>query len=52
VTAPRNTWAIVSATGFRERVLLWDDVAHVVAGKEQKIRFAKADVAPEWLRTN
>jgi pimeloyl-ACP methyl ester carboxylesterase len=46
VTSPRNTLpierGIPGATG-----LLWDDVAHVVAGKEQKIRFAKTLF--DWL---
>jgi 3-oxoadipate enol-lactonase len=30
--------------------LLWEDVAHVVAGKEQKIRFARTLF--EWLESN
>jgi pimeloyl-ACP methyl ester carboxylesterase len=46
VTSPRTTIpiekAIPGATG-----LLWEDVAHVVAGKEQKIRFA--NTLFDWL---
>ena len=49
VTAPRTTLpierGIPGATG-----LLWDDVAHVVAGKEQKIRFARTLF--DWLGTH
>jgi pimeloyl-ACP methyl ester carboxylesterase len=49
VTSPRTTLpiekAIPGATG-----LLWEDVAHVVAGKEQKIRFA--NTLFEWLDKN
>ncbi len=47
VTSPRTTIpiekAIPGATG-----LLWEDVAHVVAGKEQKIRFA--NTLFDWLK--
>ena len=32
------------------RGILWEDVAHVVAGKEQKIRFARTLF--EWLGAN
>ena len=32
---------------FRQPQRLWDDVAHVVAGREQKIRFA--DTLFAWL---
>jgi 3-oxoadipate enol-lactonase len=49
VTAPRTTMpierGIPGATG-----LLWEDVAHVVAGKEQKIRFATTLF--DWLAKN
>ena len=49
VTSPRTTIpiekAIPGATG-----LLWEDVAHVVAGKQQKIRFANTLL--EWLGTH
>jgi 3-oxoadipate enol-lactonase len=46
VTAPRNTRPIEQGIPGA-RGLLWEDVAHVVAGKEQKIRFAKTLL--EWL---
>ncbi len=39
VTSPRTTIPIEKAIPGA-RGLLWEDVAHVVAGKEQKIRFA------------
>jgi len=49
VTAPRNTLpiehGIKGARGVR-----WEDVAHVVAGREQKIRFA--ETLFDWLRSN
>ncbi|MGD9599796.1 MAG: alpha/beta fold hydrolase [Steroidobacteraceae bacterium] len=46
VTSPRTTRPIEKAIPGA-RGLQWDDVAHVVAGKEQKIRFAKTLF--EWL---
>jgi pimeloyl-ACP methyl ester carboxylesterase len=49
VTAPRNTIPIERGIPGA-RGLLWDDVAHVVAGKEQKIRFASTLF--EWLAAN
>lgn len=49
VTAPRNTIPIEHGIPGA-RGLLWDDVAHVVAGKEQKIRFASTLF--EWLAAN
>lgn len=49
VTSPRTTLPIEKGiTGARG--LTWEDVAHVVAGKEQKIRFAKTLFA--WLGEN
>ena len=48
VTAPRNTLPIERGIPGAKGIL-WDDVAHVVAGKEQKIRFA--DTLFEWLRS-
>lgn len=48
VTSPRNTLTIERAIP-NAKGLLWDDVAHVVAGKEQKIRFAKTLF--EWLES-
>jgi hypothetical protein len=49
VTSPRTTRVIEEnipgAEGF-----LWDDVAHVVAGKEQKIRFCQ--ILFDWLERN
>ena len=47
VTAPRTTIPIERGIPGA-RGLLWEDVAHVVAGKEQKIRFA--DTLFDWLR--
>ncbi|MEZ5499708.1 MAG: alpha/beta hydrolase [Steroidobacteraceae bacterium] len=49
VTSPRTTIPIEKAIPGSQG-LLWDDVAHVVAGKEQKIRFAKTLM--EWLSTH
>ncbi|MBS0579633.1 MAG: alpha/beta hydrolase [Proteobacteria bacterium] len=46
VTSPRTTRAIEAAIP-NCRGLHWDDVAHVVAGKEQKMRFA--DTLLAWL---
>lgn len=46
VTSPRTTRPIEQAIPGA-RGLLWDDVAHVVAGKEQKIRFA--NTLFDWL---
>ena len=44
--APRNTLPIEQ--GIRgAKGILWDDVAHVVAGKEQKVRFAQTLF--DWL---
>ena len=40
VTAPRNTLPIEQGIPGAKGIL-WEDVAHVVAGKEQKIRFAR-----------
>jgi pimeloyl-ACP methyl ester carboxylesterase len=49
VTAPRNTLPIEH--GIRgARGVHWEDVAHVVAGREQKIRFA--ETLFDWLRSN
>ena len=49
VTAPRNTLPIERGIpGARGQ--LWEDLAHVVAGKEQKIRFA--NTLFEWLAAN
>ena len=49
VTAPRNTMPIEQGIPGAKG-LLWEDVAHVVAGKEQKIRFA--NTLFEWLESN
>jgi pimeloyl-ACP methyl ester carboxylesterase len=49
VTSPRNTRQIERAIPGA-RGVLWEDVAHVVAGKEQKIRFA--DTLFGWLAEN
>ena len=49
VTAPRTTLTIEQGIPGA-RGLHWDDVAHVVAGKEQKIRFA--NTLFEWLQSN
>ena len=46
VTAPRTTIPIEQGIPGAKG-LLWDDVAHVVAGKEQKIRFA--NTLFDWL---
>lgn len=49
VTSPRLTRPIEEGIpGARGEI--WDDLAHVVAGKEQKIRFAK--LLFNWLATN
>lgn len=48
VTSPRNTLPIERGIAGAKGIL-WDDVAHVVAGKEQKIRFAKTLF--EWLES-
>jgi len=49
VTSPRNTLPIEQ--GIRgAKGILWDDVAHVVAGKEQKVRFARTLF--DWLAAN
>ena len=49
VTAPRNTIPIeLGIAGARG--ILWEDVAHVVAGREQKIRFAATLF--DWLGTH
>jgi pimeloyl-ACP methyl ester carboxylesterase len=49
VTAPRNTLPIEQGIPGAKGIS-WDDVAHVVAGKEQKIRFAQTLF--EWLESN
>ena len=49
VTGPRTTLPIEHGIPGA-RGLLWDDVAHVVAGKDQKIRFAHTLF--EWLAAN
>jgi 3-oxoadipate enol-lactonase len=49
VTSPRTTLPIEHAIAGA-RGLLWEDVAHVVAGKEQKIRFA--NTLFDWLAAN
>ena len=49
VTAPRNTRPIEQGIPGAQGVL-WEDVAHVVAGKEQKIRFA--NTLFDWLGSN
>ena len=49
VTGPRTTLPIEQAIPGAKG-LLWDDVAHVVAGKEQKIRFA--NTLFDWLAAN
>jgi pimeloyl-ACP methyl ester carboxylesterase len=49
VTAPRNTIPIEQGIP-RAKGILWDDVAHVVAGKEQKVRFARTLF--DWLESN
>jgi 3-oxoadipate enol-lactonase len=49
VTAPRTTLPIEHGIPGAKGVH-WDDVAHVVAGKEQKIRFAKTLF--DWLAAN
>jgi len=49
VTSPRNTLPLEQ--GIRgAKGILWDDVAHVVAGKEQKVRFARTLF--DWLAAN
>jgi 3-oxoadipate enol-lactonase len=47
VTSPRTTLPIEKGIPGA-RGLLWEDVAHVVAGKEQKIRFA--NTLFDWLK--
>ena len=49
VTAPRTTVPIERGIPGA-RGIYWEDVAHVVAGKEQKIRFARTLF--EWLASN
>ena len=49
VTAPRNTIPIEQGIPGAKG-LLWEDVAHVVAGREQKIRFA--ETLFQWLGAN
>jgi 3-oxoadipate enol-lactonase len=49
VTSPRTTIPIEKAIPGAQG-LLWEDVAHVVAGKEQKIRFA--NTLFDWLSRN
>jgi 3-oxoadipate enol-lactonase len=49
VTSPRTTLPIERGIA-NAKGLLWEDVAHVVAGKEQKIRFAKTLF--DWLGSN
>ena len=49
VTSPRTTQVIERAIPGAHSIT-WSDVAHVVAGKEQKIRFAKTLF--EWLERN
>ena len=49
VTAPRVTLPIEAGIAGA-RGLHWEDVAHVVAGKEQKIRFARTLL--DWLAAN
>jgi pimeloyl-ACP methyl ester carboxylesterase len=49
VTSPRTTIPIEKAIPGA-RGLQWDDVAHVVAGKDQKIRFA--NTLFDWLGTH
>lgn len=49
VTGPRTTLPIEHGIPGA-RGILWDDVAHVVAGKEQKIRFARTLF--DWLAAN
>lgn len=49
VTSPRTTLPIERGIP-NARGLTWDDVAHVVAGKEQKMRFA--DTLFAWLDEN
>lgn len=49
VTGPRLTRPIEQRIPAAEG-LLWEDVAHVIAGKEQKIRFA--DTLFDWLARN
>jgi pimeloyl-ACP methyl ester carboxylesterase len=49
VTAPRTTLPIEQGIPGA-RGLHWDDVAHVVAGKQQKIRFA--NTLFDWLQAN
>jgi pimeloyl-ACP methyl ester carboxylesterase len=49
VTAPRNTLPIERGIPGA-RGILWEDVAHVVAGREQKIRFA--NTLFDWLASN
>ena len=34
----------------QDRDILWEDVAHVIAGKEQKVRFAQTLF--DWLAAN
>jgi pimeloyl-ACP methyl ester carboxylesterase len=49
VTSPRTTVPIEKGIPGA-RGILWEDVAHVVAGKEQKIRFASTLF--DWLQAN
>jgi pimeloyl-ACP methyl ester carboxylesterase len=49
VTSPRTTLPIEQGIPGA-RGLHWDDVAHVVAGKEQKVRFA--NTLFDWLQSN
>ena len=49
VTSPRTT-RVIEQHIPGARGLLWEDVAHVVAGKAQKIRFC--DTLFEWLRSH
>ena len=49
VTSPRTTLPIEQAIPGA-RGLRWEDAAHVVAGKEQKVRFARTLL--DWLAAN
>jgi len=49
VTTPRHTRPIEQGIPGAHG-LLWEDVAHVVAGREQKIRFA--NTLFDWLAAN
>jgi len=49
VTSPRTTVPIEKGIPGAQGIL-WEDVAHVVAGKEQKIRFA--NTLYQWLEAN